>query len=150
MTSPKPGRLVFTRRPAPLPPRLRATHRVALLLEMVDKCRGGTATLLQLHAIDTALTDPYARRRLSGDLSAEATLSVVRVDPALNRAVDRAIGDGLLEMSRHAAVTLTDAGRGALAGVRSAGILKDEVAALSEIRGKITQKQARLAAGVPL
>lgn len=141
------GRLVFTPRPAPVSPRLRPAHRVAVLLEMVDKCRGGRATLLQLHALDTALADPHARRRLAGDLEAEASLSVVRVDPALNRAVDRAIGEGLVEMGADAKVTLTEAGRGVLRAIRDTEILQAERAALAEIPRKVTQAQVRLAAG---
>lgn len=144
------GRLVFTPRPAPVSPRLRPAHRVALLLEMVDKCWGARATLLQLHAVDTALADPHARRRLAGDRQVEATLSVVRVDPALNRAVDRAIGDGLLERGTDAKVKLTDAGRGALRAVRAAGMLQAERTALAAIPGKVTQAQVRLAAGAGL
>ena len=143
------GRLIFTPRPAPVSPRLRPAHRVALLLEMVAKCHGSRATLLQLHAIDTALTDPHARRRLAGDESQEATLSVVRVDPALNRAVDRAIGHGLLAAGTNAAVSLTRAGRDALAAVRRAEILQGERAALAEIPGKITQGQVKLAGAGP-
>lgn len=141
------GRLVFTPRPAPVSPRLRPAHRVALLLEMLDKCHGAKATLLQLHAIDTALADPDARRRFAGNETHEAVLSAVRVDPALNRAVDRAIGDGLLAMSTNATVSLTAAGRNALKAVRGADILHHERAALAEIPGKVTQGRAKLAAG---
>jgi hypothetical protein len=142
------GKLVFTPRPAPVSPRLRPALRVAQLLEMVDKCRGHRATLLQLHALDTALVDPDARRRLAGDEQAAITFSVVRVDPALNRAVDRAIGDGLLELRSDATVKLTSPGRSALAAVRDAEILQAERAALAEIHGKLTQRQVRLATGV--
>lgn len=147
MSTAEVGRLVFTPRPAPVSPRLRPARRVALLLEMVAKCHGAKATLLQLHAIDTALTDPHARRRLAGDHSAETTLSLVRVDPALNRAVDRAIGEGLLARGKNATVGLTPAGRGALTEVRRAEIFRDERAALAEIPGKITQGHVKLAAG---
>jgi hypothetical protein len=142
------GKLVFTPRPAPVSPRVRPAHRVALLLEMVDKCRGGRATVLQLHALDTALADPRARRRLAGDERVAATLSVVRVDPALNRAVDRAIGDSLIELRPDATVKLTEGGRSALQAVREADVLQAERAALAEIHGKLTQAQVRLAAGV--
>jgi hypothetical protein len=147
VSTPENGRLIFTPRPAPVSPRLRPARRVALLLEMVAKCHGTKATLLQLHAIDTALIDPRARRLLAGDYSREATLSVVRVDPALNRAVDRAIGDGLLTMNKNATVALTPAGRDALKSLRGVEILQDERAALGEIPGKITQGQVKLALG---
>jgi hypothetical protein len=141
------GTLVFTPRPAPVSARVRPAHRIAVLLEMVDKCRGGRATLLQLHALDTALADPSARRRLAGDEQVAPTFSVVRIDPALNRAVDRAIGDDLLELRPDATVKLTDRGRSALHAVREAEILQGERAALAEIHGKVTQAQVRLAAG---
>ncbi|WP_138974272.1 hypothetical protein [Patulibacter medicamentivorans] len=147
MSTPDTGRLIFTPRPAPVSPRLRPAHRVALLLEMIDKCHGAKATLLQLHAIDTALADPDARRRLAGDDSRDVALSAVRVDPALNRAVDRAIGEGLLSMNTNATVELTPAGRNALEAVRGADILRAERAALAEIPGKITRGKARAAAG---
>lgn len=147
MSTAETGRLIFTPRPAPVSPRLRPARRVALLLEMVAKCHGARATLLQLHAIDTALTDPRARRRLAGDDSQETTLSVVRVDPALNRAVDLAIGDGLLTMNKNAIVALTPVGRNALEAIRGTEILQVERAALTEIPGKITQGKVKRATG---
>lgn len=147
MTDVDPGRLVFTPRPAPISPRLRPGHRVALLLEMIDKCHGARASLLQLHAIDTALVDPSANRRLAGDVSEEPTLASVRADPALNRAVDRGVGHGLVYMTEGAIVGLTDAGRAALAAVRAAGLLEGERAVLGQVRGKVTRGQAARAAG---
>lgn len=148
MSQPQGGRLVFTPRPAPVSPRLRPARRVALLLELVDKCRGGRATLLQLHALDTALVDPEARQRLAGDAERDGALAVVRVDPSLNRAVDRAVGDGLLHLRPDATVQLTYAGRAALVALREADVLCAERAALAELRGKLTQTQVRLATGV--
>jgi hypothetical protein len=142
-----PGRLVFTPRPAPVSVRLRPAHRVAVLLELIDKCYGSRATLLQLHVLDTALVDDRARRRLRGEVVVAPALSVVRVDPALNRAVDRAIGDALVEMHHNATVGFTDRGRAALRALRDTDILEDERAALAEIRGKVTQGQAAFAAG---
>jgi hypothetical protein len=119
---------------------------VALLLEMVDKCRAGRATLLQLHALDTALVDPVTRRRLAGDRGV-VPYQVLRVDPALNMAVDRAVGDGLLALRPDATVELTDAGQSGLRAVRDADLLEAERAALAEIRGKLSQTAVRLAAG---
>jgi hypothetical protein len=141
------GRLVFTPRPAPVSVRLRPAHRVAVLLELIDKCHGSRATLLQLHVLDTALVDDRARRRLRGEVVVEPALSVVRVDPALNRAVDRAIGDALVELHHNATVGFADRGRAALRALRDTDILQEERTVLAEIRGKVTQGQAALAAG---
>ena len=115
---------------------------------MVDKCRGRRATLLQLHALDTALIDPAARQRLSGDRDSLITFTVVRIDPALNRAVDRALGDSLLAMGADGTVQLAEAGNVALREIRARRALAPERALLSEIDGKLTQRSVRLATGV--
>lgn len=133
------GRLVFTPRPAPVSPRLRPAHRVALLLALVDKCHGRRGTLLQLHALDTALIDGDFRRHLAGRDRSGLRPVGLRLDPALNRAVDRAVGEGLLFFDQTATVGLTAAGKDALAAITEAGVLEQERAILSEIRGKLTQ-----------
>lgn len=145
MTTPVPGKLVFTPRPAPASPRVRPGRRIALLLEMVDKCWGGRATLLQLHAVDTALTDSTVLDRLAAKEVSGDDGFLVRVDPALNRAVDRAVGEGLLDLQSDAKVTLTAAGRAALRTIREADVLQSERIALARIRGKLSQRHLQTA-----
>jgi hypothetical protein len=140
------GRLVFTPRPAPVSPRLRPARRVALLLELIDKCRGGRATLLQLHALDTAVVDPAARSRLAGERN-DGPYPVVRIDPALNSALDRAIGYGLVALRSDALVELTQTGREWLSHIRESDLFEGERQAIGEIPGRLTQTAVRNATG---
>lgn len=134
------GQVTFRQQPAPVPGRLLPGRRVALLLLTIQKCRGQRATPLQMHALDTALVDPDARKALASAGNDLQTSPIIRYDPALTRAIDRAVGFGLARWIGGNRLELTDHGKAVSGMVRSADVLSVERAAFDEIPGQLTQK----------
>ena len=132
------GLVRFQPQPSPLPSRLSPSRRIALLLLSIDKCWGRRATQLQIHALDTAIVDPNARAALAAGDDLKST-SIIRYDPALPLAVDRAVGFGLIERLSGNRLALTSTGAAVLGVIRSSGALSAEQALLDEIPGRFTQ-----------
>lgn len=132
----------FTRQPAPVPADLRTERRVPLLLVLLDKAWGGRATWTGLHVLNWVIREKthaemFAEHRSGRDLP---HVPVVRFDPALDRAVDIAIGLGLVEITG-TTIRLTDAGRAALQQVRSHELFQRERDLLATLAGKVTQTE---------
>jgi len=132
------GRYSFTHQPTPVVSRLRRANRVALLLLIVEKCRQERATILQLHTLDTALVDAKVRDVLRSGEAGFLPEASIRLDPALTRAVDLAVGFGLVEWVNGDRLQLTNSGRAALARIRSADLFAEERGVLSSIPGKVS------------
>ena len=109
---------VFRPRPTSLPPELRPDWRISVLLLILLKTgHANTASLKKLHVISWAIRNAGDRRVfldiLKGNATADALM--VRFDPALNRALEFALGEKLVAFERLASgglnVSLTEIGR---------------------------------------
>lgn len=105
---------VFRGRPEPLPADLRPLWRIAivvLLLELAS--RGNKSSFKRLHVLDWLAQRRDNRATLNALLSSEIKPHeiAIRVDPALNRAVDLALGEGLLDILNGNRVHLTAKGK---------------------------------------
>src|SRR5262245_35090316 len=105
---------VFTRRPAAIPADLRLGWRIGLLVLLLSKCcRAGRTTLARLHVHSWAIRNKANKDNLSaviaGDIPPDALL--VRVEPSLSRAVEFAIGEGLVQRIGGRQIALTAMGR---------------------------------------
>jgi hypothetical protein len=91
----------FKQRPVPLPCDLRPGWRLYVLLLLLDQCRGGKATLQQLHVLNWAIRTEETRTAFLQFINGVRTPNqmIVRYDPSLNRAVEFAFAEGLV--SRH-------------------------------------------------
>ncbi|MDO7868152.1 hypothetical protein [Nocardioides jiangxiensis] len=132
--------LNFVARPDPVAPNDRPERRIALCLMVVDKSWGGRATWKAVHVLSWALKshsrlEMVARLR---DGTGPADRPVVRFDPALDRALDLAVGLGFLARSDAGVFSLTPVGQDALSEVRAAGLFVDEEEALTSVKGKIS------------
>jgi hypothetical protein len=92
---------VFRRRPVALPEDLRPAWRIGLILLLLKVCcRSGRSTLARLHALSWAIRADSSRHALLGLITGShkytARNVIVRFDPALNRAVDLALGERLV------------------------------------------------------
>ncbi|MCP4675919.1 MAG: hypothetical protein GY854_10520 [Deltaproteobacteria bacterium] len=90
---------VFNRRATAVPGDLRPLWRMNLVLLLLRKCcRGGKSSFARLHVLSWASLSPENRSLLVRVLDEEEMVEslVVRVEPSLNRAVDFAIGEGLV------------------------------------------------------
>lgn len=105
---------LFQRRPLSLPEDLRPSWRIALIvLLMSGCCRGGKSSRARLHVLSWSARSSESLQDLlaatTGDLNPRAL--VVRVDPFLDRAIDFAIGECLIESIGGKGLRLTNTGK---------------------------------------
>ncbi len=132
----------FARRADPVSPDFRPERRIAVCLLIVEKSRGGKATWKAMHVLSWALQSPKRVAMLTNLKVGTGLLDMplVRFEPALDRALDLAVGLGFLSRDGVGPFELTDIGRGALDEVREAGVLEREVAALAVVNGKVSNR----------
>jgi hypothetical protein len=111
----------FRRRPTSVPPDIRPEWRIPLLLMMVRRCRGQVASREQLHVLNSAVLSAGSRRALLAALNGRvATRSpALQFEPAFDRAIDRAVGLGLVATTRQGRLSLTELGASVADSVES-------------------------------
>ena len=135
----------FKDRPPPVPADIRADWRVPLLMLIVKSCRGGRASLQQVQSIAWAAIFEESREEFleafSGNGGTDPAVLLIRYDPAVTRAVNLAVGLGLLLWATKGRLVLTDKGKCLLDEIqRHEGVLADERAFLSQLGG-VTMKR---------
>lgn len=90
----------FRKRPVAISADLRPVRRIALLLLMLDKCRGGKASHDQLHVLNWALRNSESQHALLEFIQGgnHPDKPIVRFDPSLDRATLFAEAEGLVLM----------------------------------------------------
>lgn len=132
----------FSARPFRVPADRRAAWRIATLLLLVDKMRGGQATLKQLHATSWALRTLHNQEILLNALEGnrQPDLAIGRFDPALNLALDIAVGEHLL-IRQGDKFAMTLKGTALLEQIKhDDSILASEKQFLGRIKYRLTQK----------
>jgi hypothetical protein len=132
----------FARRPDPISPDFRPERRIAVCLLIVEKSRAGKATWKAMHVLSWALQSSKRVKMLANIKVGNELLDLplVRFDPALDRALDLAVGLGFLSRDGLGPFELTETGREALAEIHEAGVLESELAAMEAVNGKISNK----------
>src|SRR5438105_2303354 len=89
----------FSEQPVPTPAEYRPKWRTALVVLLVGACYGRRASWHQLHVLGWACRSRANQEAFERLKAGEGELgdTVVRYDPALDRAIDLALYDGLLE-----------------------------------------------------
>jgi hypothetical protein len=131
----------FRKLPTPIPGGLRPTRRIALLLLLVAKSHGSGASWKGLQLLNWAIRDQRHTELLAA-LWANRDIPdrpIVRFEPALDRAIDLAVGLHLLEVKASQALRLTDAGRAAVVAVEKTSAFEIERALLERIPGRVTK-----------
>jgi hypothetical protein len=134
----------FVERPAPILPRHRLAWGISLVLLFLSLCsRGGKSTLQRLHVLNWAVRNETNRQQfldyLAGQVAVTAIL--VRYEPSLNRAVDYAVGEGLVELDGAGRIRITAAGeRLATEIVGQELALNEEIAFLRTLRYAMTEQ----------
>jgi hypothetical protein len=120
---------------------MRPEWRIPLLVVELSKCRARTASLKQLHILNWALRGPdawpafqraYAGRPRPDDVT-------LRFDPTLDRTIDRAIGDRLVEWTGNGRLRLTAGGEQFAGILNGSDVLGESRTLLSSIPGLLTQ-----------
>jgi hypothetical protein len=107
----------FRLRAAPIPGDLRPIWRVSIILLMVFRAgHGGSISLKKAHILNWAVRTKQGEAILLRMISGERHLQdiPVRFDPALNRAIDFARGEGLLSVEARttgSVLALTEVGK---------------------------------------
>jgi len=106
--------VIFRQRPISVPGDLRPAWRISVIVLMLRKCcLQGRSSLRRLHVLSWAVRDAQVAnalvRAIGGETPPDTVL--VRIEPALNRAVDFAIGEGLLRRQSSDRVELTADGK---------------------------------------
>ena len=105
--------VIYRQRPISIPGDLRPAWRISVIVLMLRKCcRQGKSSLRRLHVLSWAVRDAEVAnalvRAIGGEVPPDTVL--VRIEPALNRAVDFAIGEGLIRRQSSDRVELTAEG----------------------------------------
>jgi hypothetical protein len=148
----------FTRRASPLPADLRPAYRLAILVLIIEHCRGGKASVEQLHVLDWSIRTAESRHLFIDFINGKKTPSdiIIRYDPSLSRAIDFALAEALITQ-REAAVagkkapstsvfrfSLTTKGKAVLKELMGMDdCLEEEKIFLEDIGTRITQEQIR-------
>lgn len=136
--------LRFTRRPVPIAPDHRTVWRVAaviVLLRASGRGNAGRCSLRRLHVLSWGTRSETTHAHLTAQLQATADLGgpFVSVDPALNLAVEYAIGEGLACREPHGRLALTDAGRTCADEILDAGLLAPEAHRARDLKSLATE-----------
>lgn len=130
------------RRPQTLAADLRSGWRLPVLLLILARCRGNSASLQQLHVLMWAARSTVSQRTFLSALRRESRPShaIVRFEPSVIRALDLAVGEGLATLDS-ARITLTDKGRQFHAEIQSdPELFVSQKVFLEDIGGKISQR----------
>lgn len=103
----------FQRRPTSIPADLRPSWRIGVVLLLMRKCcRGNKSSFGRLHVLGWGVRSRATRLALTKAANGNMPLDalIVRVEPSLNRAVDFAIGEGLIKRLPHNRLQLTPIG----------------------------------------
>lgn len=106
--------VLFRTRPLAIPGELRPAWRISVVVLLLRKCcRQGRSSLRRLHVLSWATKNSEVQetliRAIQGEVAPDTIL--VRIEPALNRAVDFAEGEGLLRKLSAGRVELTGDGK---------------------------------------
>lgn len=104
----------FRRRPVALPGDLRPTWRIGLLSLLLSKCcRQQRSSLTRLHVLNWAVRSEASYEDLTALIEDKLSPDqlIVRFDPAFNRAIDFAIGEGLVKRVDGSRIELTEPGK---------------------------------------
>ena len=134
---------LFRRRPVAVPGDLRPTWRIGLLVLLLKRCcRQSRSSLTRLHVLNWAVRTENNHQALI-ELVANARSPdslIVRFDPAFNRAMDFALGEGLVRRVDGSRIELTSSGDAMADEIaKNEGLYSGEKTFVDEIRQRVTE-----------
>jgi hypothetical protein len=133
----------FTQRPIDLPGDLRPAWRIALVVLLLKNCcRQSKARFRQLHVLNWGARSPGNRGALEQAVGGQIPFDtvLVRIEPSLNRAVDLAIGEGLLKRNAGDQIELTAHGHAFADEIETnAVLLRPEKEFMGRIKKRVTE-----------
>jgi hypothetical protein len=138
----------FRVRPVSVPGELRISWRLAVVVLMLEGCRKQRASLVKLHVLNDAVRSDDNAQLLRRVLRDELPPSFwrTRVEPAFGRALDLAVGSGLvnwIHTTLGAGLELTTKGKEAVAAIHKLkGVLEHEKTALAALAPQLSEQRA--------
>lgn len=135
----------FKARPIPIPVDLRPDWRLAIILLILYKCcRSSRGSLRKLHVLNWAIRTSEARsifqQLVDGRISPVDV--IVRYEPGLSRAIDLALGEGLVEKVDGDRIQLTQKGKKCAADIGGlSDCFEQEKIFLNNVGKAITEKR---------
>lgn len=133
----------FDKRPTPVPGDLRPIWRIYVLLLLLRRCcRQNRSSFARLHVLSWAMLSPENRESLVALVNEEQDPEslIVRVEPSLNRAVDYAIGVGMIRRNDGDRFELTPSGVSAADQIyEQTDCLMVEKAVMDELGKRVTE-----------
>jgi hypothetical protein len=133
---------LFRRRPMAIPGDLRPSWKIGLIvLWLKTCCRGGRTSLARLHVLSWGTRTEKSRSDLQAAIKGDLhpTSIIVRFDPFLNRSVDFAIGEGLIQRSGSKIELTLDGQKLAEELEQINSVYVSEKKFISEIRQSVTE-----------
>ena len=107
------NRIVFKKKPIPLPAEYRPMYQIALIVLILKYCcRANTSSLLKLHLFSWCLYSDKNMSIMNRFIETNYRIKVPHwtIDPALNRALNLAIEDGICKIKSNNKYCLTKKG----------------------------------------
>lgn len=135
------AKFIYTPRPDPMAGDLRMSWGIGILLIALQYSRAKKSNFQKLQFLAHAVRVEEGREEVLGLVSGRFKPSEVsvRVEPALNRAVQFAHAMKLIEIEKGTSITLSDEGAKVAAAIeRDGDVLKEEIGFLKVVAPKMT------------
>ena len=138
------SKLLFERKAMPVIPEHRPMYKICQILLILNICSiANKSSLIRLHLFNWALKDDKRIRMLINSAeSKELSFGVWGMDPALNMALNYAVGDGLVHKN-NTGYELANKGKRFLSDGSIHELFEDETKILSIIGKRITEKMIK-------
>lgn len=134
-------KITFKNRPVAVPYNYRIIYKISqIILILGSVCKRGGCSNVKLHIISNALSSNNMLKELEKVIDDKTeTIPIVRFEPAITRAVNFAIADGLIEIqSSNSKMKLTDKGKKIYSEIlQDSDLMILEKQELSQIKDKL-------------
>ncbi|MBR2950357.1 MAG: hypothetical protein IKC46_10895 [Lachnospiraceae bacterium] len=135
--------IIFDAKASAVPYNYRISYKMALICAIIGKCCGKKGcSAIKLQMISAATTNSKAKDDLLGLLDNPFTskITVVRFDPAISRAINLAMADGMIFRQSNGLYRLKDKGKSLLNAIyKDEGTLVVEKQLLAELSNRLTE-----------
>lgn len=138
--------IIFENKPIPVPYNYRISYKVSQLCLILHLCsfRSGSS-LIKLHMISIALTNVEDGNQLIDYVLNKTTnYTLVRFDPAVNRAVKYAQAEGIIFQQQNGLFRLTSKGKGYVENlIKDVTLMINEKDFLNKISNKLSEEKIK-------
>lgn len=138
--------IIFDAKPDAVPYNYRISYKVSIICLMIYKCCGRRGcSLIKMHIIASALADSRFYKKLMKFLDSNLQREfIVRFDPALNRALEYALADGLVVQQANGSYKLSVEGKSLAKEISEDNeILCSEKQILDDISLKLSEERIK-------